>query len=176
MHMCVPAAGLFEDADRRGLDIGIVDAHPEQHRPSLERGGELGAVPVGDDVVEQLLDGRAAEPGADQRGERDGDRAAGEQREAGNRQWRQEGDLVGEPGKHGGARLAAVARDLARDFERIMTGQHRDVRRREARAQQLRHGAVHRFLAGEGGDGFSRHLERRLVFGLGHGAVAPHPC
>ena len=132
MHMRMAPAGLLQDPDRRRLDLGIVDAHPEQHRPCFERGGELGAVPVGGDVVEQLLDRRAAQTGADQRGERDGDRAAGEQRKPGHRQRRQEGDLVGEPGKHAAARLAAIARDLARDFKRVVTGQHGDVRRPEA--------------------------------------------
>src|SRR5216684_1283594 len=63
MHMGVAAAGFLEDAHRSGLELGVVDARPEQHRPRLERRREFGAVLVGRVADEQLLDCGAAATG-----------------------------------------------------------------------------------------------------------------
>jgi hypothetical protein len=176
MHMRMPAARFFEKPHRRRLELGIADTDPEQHRARLERGGEFAAVPVGDDIVEQLLERSAAETRAHQRGERHRHRAARYQHEARQGQRRDEADLVGEPGEERGAGLAAIARHATRHLERFVGRQHRKVVGLEAGGEQLPHGAAHILLVGEGGDRLAHHREARFVAVLGHGAVPPHPC
>ena len=125
--------------------------------PAGERRLEILAVARRGVVVEQLLQCRTAETGADQRGGGDGDRAARQQDEPRQCQGCHVFDLVAEAGGHdrsfGAARLAGGGK-------RIVRGQHREIARGEPGRQQARNGAVEMAAIGERGDRLANDRER----------------
>ncbi len=154
MHVDVLAAGGFEDARRAELALGVGAAHPEEHGAGGEGGGEFGAVAGRRIAVEDLLQGGAAEPGADQRRDAGGDGPARNEDDAGDGERPQIVDLLGEAfGQPGMPR--AIGRDIAGGGQRIMRAQHREVVGTEAGGQQLAHRAAEARSVGEGADRFA---------------------
>jgi len=119
--MDTPAARFFEDAGRRQLAFGILTARPQQRRSGVQRRLEILRVPRGGVFVEQFLQGGSAEASADQRCHGGGNRPAGQQDDAGNGQWHDIFDLVGEARRQQ-FRLAPTR--LVSRGQRIVRGQN----------------------------------------------------
>ncbi len=126
-------------------------------------------MPVGKIAVENLAQGGPAEASRHQAGNRRSDRTAREQHDAGNGQGGEVSHLIGEAGGERLAGAAGVTRHVARDLERIVGRQHREIGRPEAPREETPHRIAELRFAGKGGDRLADHGKGRLL-GLGHGA------
>jgi hypothetical protein len=159
----VAAAGGVEDAGGGKFTIGIVAADPQQRRPGPQCGLEIIAVARRGVVVEQFLQRRSAETGADQRRNRGGDRPARQYDDAGHRQRCEVFDLAAEPGRQ---KPSGAAIRFAGRGERIMRSQYREVARREPGAEQVRYRRVKMPAIGERSHRLANDRKRR--WRLGH--------
>src|ERR1044071_5380871 len=114
-------ARFFEYAGRAEFEFWIVAPDPEERGAGFERGFEILAVWRRGVIIEKFLEGRAAEPGADQGSYRHGDRPARDQDNAGDRQRGDVFELVRKPGGDKFARLPLGG------GERLVRGQDRQI-------------------------------------------------
>src|SRR5271154_527224 len=110
-------ARFFEDAGGGQLAVGILAANPQKRRAGLERRLEIRAVARCRVIVEQLLQGGAAEAGSHQGGDDGGDRAARQHDDPGHRQRSDVLDLVADARGYDGT---LTATRLAGGSERIV--------------------------------------------------------
>src|SRR5208282_3965706 len=161
VHMV--SAGFFEDAGGHELAVGIPTADPEQCRAGLECGREILAVTRCRGIVEQLLQCRAAEAGADECCDDNGDRPARQHDDAGHGQRRDVFEVVAEPGSQD---FLWRPGGFVRDRERIVGGQDREVAPVELGGEQRRNGVTEMLPVGKRGDRLAN--DRKRFRRLGH--------